>query len=89
MPGAIRKFKKSVGWKIDKFRFNNSLAINGTILRFAYRKIDIQRRTFSNFWDFCCSYHKIIAVGMLVSDRGDRKKRIFRNELDRIFYLKK
>ena len=60
--GAIKKFKKSVGWTIDKFRLNELLAINGTILRFAYRKTDVQRRTFSKFWDFCSSYHRIIAV---------------------------
>ena len=29
------EIKKSVGWTIDKFRLNNSLAINGTILRVA------------------------------------------------------
>ena len=39
--GAITKLKISVGWTIDKFWLNNSLAINGTILRFAYRKIDV------------------------------------------------
>ena len=46
--GAITKLKISVGWTTDKFWLNNSLAINGTILRFAYRKIDVQRRTFAN-----------------------------------------
>ena len=46
---AITKLKKGVERTIDKFRFNNSLAINGTILRFAYQKIDVQRSTFSNF----------------------------------------
>ena len=53
--GAITKFKKSVVWTINKFWFNNSLAINGTVLGFAYQKIDVQRSTFSNFWNFCCS----------------------------------
>ena len=38
--GTITKLKKSVGRTIDKSRLNNSLAINGTLLRFAYRKID-------------------------------------------------
>ena len=56
--GAIIKFKKSVGWTIDKFWLNNSMVINGTILSFAYQKMDDQRRTFSSFWDFCCSYHE-------------------------------
>ena len=60
--GAITKLKISVGWTTDKFWLNNSLAINGMILRFAYRKIDVQRRTCTSFWDFCCSYHQIIAV---------------------------
>ena len=46
----------------DKFWLNNSLAINFTILRFAYRKMDVQKRTCTNFWYFCCSYHQIIAV---------------------------
>ena len=53
--GAITKLKKSVGWTIDKFRLNNSRVINGTILRFSYRKIEVQRSTFANFWDFYCS----------------------------------
>ena len=53
--GSITKLKKSVGWTIDKFRLNNSLAINDKILRFAYREIDVQSCTFSNFWDFCCT----------------------------------
>ena len=44
--GAIAKLKKSVRWTIDKFWLNNLLAINGTILRFAYRKLDVQRLTF-------------------------------------------
>ena len=74
-PEALSKLKKSVGWTIDKFRLNNSLAINGTILRFAYRKIDVQRRTCTNFWDFCCSYHQIIAVWILVSEGRDKKGR--------------
>ena len=39
--GAITKFKKSVGWTIGKFRLNNSRVINGTILRFSYRIIDV------------------------------------------------
>ena len=69
--GAITKFKKSVGWTIDKFRLNNSLAINSTILRFAYRNIDVQRRTFSNFWDFCC--YQQIAVRTLVWEERDKK----------------
>ena len=60
--GAITELKKGVGWTIDKFRLNNSLVINDTILRFSYRKIDVQRRTFSNFWDFCCCKHQVIAV---------------------------
>ena len=60
--GVISKLKKSVGWTIDKFRLNKSLVINGTILKFVYREIDIQRRTFSNFWEFYCRYHQIIAV---------------------------
>ena len=60
--GAVTKLKISVGLTIDKFRLNNFLAINGTILRFAYRKIDVQRQTFSNFWGFYCSYHQILAV---------------------------
>ena len=60
--GAITEFKKSVGWTIDKFRLNNSLVINDTILRFSYRKIDVQRCTISNFWDFCCCKHQVIAV---------------------------
>ena len=34
--GAITELKKSVGWTIDKFRLNNSLVINDTILRFSY-----------------------------------------------------
>ena len=55
MFGGYYKIKKSVGWRIDKFRLSNSLVINGTILRFAYRKIDVQRYTFSNFCNFCCS----------------------------------
>ena len=46
---AITKLKKSVTWTIDKFRLNNSLVINGTILRFAYQEIDVQRRKFTNF----------------------------------------
>ena len=60
--GAITELKKSVGWTIDKFRLNNSLVINDTILRFSYPKIDVPRRTFSNFWDFCCCKHQVIAV---------------------------
>ena len=36
--GSITKFKKSVGWTIDKFWLNNSMVINGTILSFAYQK---------------------------------------------------
>ena len=36
--GAITKLKKSIGWTIDKFRLNNSLAINGTILRLHIKK---------------------------------------------------
>ena len=56
--GSITKFKKSVGWTIDKFWLNNSMVINGTILSFAYQKMDVQRRKFSSFWDFCCSYHE-------------------------------
>ena len=46
---------------------------NGTILRFAYRKVDVQRRMFTIFWDFCCSYHQIIAAWILVSE-GQNKK---------------
>ena len=71
--GAITNLKISVGWTTDKFWLNNSLAINGTILRFAYRKIDVQRRTCTNFWDFCCSYHQIIAVWILVLEGRDKK----------------
>ena len=59
---AITKLKKSVGWIIDKFRWNDSLVIHGTILKFVYRKINVQKRAVSNFWDFCCSYHQIIVV---------------------------
>ena len=73
--GAITELKKSVGWTIDKFRLNNSLVINDTILRFSYRKIDVQRRTFSNFWDFCCCKHQVIAVWILVSEGRDKKGR--------------
>ena len=36
--GSITKFKKSVGWTIDKFWLNNSMVINGMILSFAYQK---------------------------------------------------
>ena len=71
--GSITKLKISVGWTTGKFWLNNSLAINGMILRFAYRKIDVQRRTCTNFWDFCCSYHQIIAVWILVSEGRDKK----------------
>ena len=67
------EIEKSVGWTIDKFRLDNSLAINGTILRFAYWKIDVQRRTFANFWDFCCSYHQIMTVWILVLEGRDKK----------------
>ena len=70
---AITKLKTRVGWTIDKFRLNNSLAINGIILRFAYQKIDVQRRTFSNFGDFCCSYYQIIAAWILASEGWDKK----------------
>ena len=59
--GAITKFLKSVGCTIDKFWLNNLLVINVTILRFAYQKIDVQRRTFSKIWDFCYNYHQIVA----------------------------
>ena len=64
--GAVTKFFKNVGWAIDKFRSDNSLAINGAILRFAYQKIDAQRGTFANFWDFSYSYHHgpIIRTGI-------------------------
>ena len=71
--GAITKLKISVGWTVDKFWLNNSLAINGTIMRFAYRKINVQRRTFTSFGDFCCSYHQIIAIWILVSEGRDKK----------------
>ena len=67
------KLKKSVGWTIDKFRLNNSLVIKATILRFAYRKIDVQRRMFSNFWDFCCSYHQKMTLWTLLSEGRDEK----------------
>ena len=60
--GAITELKKSVGWTIDKFRLNNFLVINDTILRFSYRKINVQRCMFSNFWDFYCCKHQVIAV---------------------------
>ena len=58
----VRNLKKSIGWTINNFRLNNSLAINCTILRFSYRKKDVQRRRFSNFQNFSCRYHQIIAV---------------------------
>ena len=71
--GAITKLKESLGWAIDKFRLKNSLTNIDTTLRFAYRKIDFQGRTYSNFWDLCCSYHQIIAVWNLVWEERDKK----------------
>ena len=71
--GLLKTFKKSAGWTINKFWLNNSVAITGTILRSAYKEIDIQRRTFSNFWNFYCSYYQIIAVWILVSEGRDKK----------------
>ena len=71
--GAITKLKKSIGWTIDKFRLNNSLAINGRIWRFAYRKIEVQRCTFLIFWNFCCSYHRIMAASISLSEGRDKK----------------
>ena len=65
--------KKSGGWTINRLRLNNSLTINGTTFRIAYRNIDVHRRTFSNFWGFCCSYHQIIAVLVLMSEGRDEK----------------
>ena len=56
------EIKNKCRWTTDKFWLNNSQEVNGMILRFAYRTIDVQRRTCMNFWDFCCSYHQIIAV---------------------------
>ena len=56
--GALTKFKKNVEWAIDKFRLNNSLAINGKILRFEYGQIAVQRRPFSNFYDFAVASTK-------------------------------
>ena len=50
--GAIMKLKISVGWTTDKFWLNNSRAINGTILRFAYRKMtskDVRVQIFGIF----------------------------------------
>ena len=66
-------YLKSVRYTIDMFPLNNSLANNGKILRFAYRKIDIQRRTFSNCWDFCSSYYQITAVLILVLEGLNKK----------------
>ena len=71
--GLLKTFKKSAGWTINKFWLNNSVAITGTILRSAYKEIDIQRRTFSNFWNFYCSYYQIIAVWILLSEGRDKK----------------
>ena len=47
------KFKKSVGMTIDKFRLDN-----GTILRFAYRKIDVEELTFQNIGIFAAATTK-------------------------------
>ena len=43
-------------------------------MRFEYQKTHVQRLTFSNFWDFCCSYHQIVAVGTLVLEGRDKKR---------------
>ena len=59
---------------IDRFRLNNSQVINGTILIFTFRKNDVVRRTFSSFWDFCCCYHQIIAISILISEGRDKKR---------------
>ena len=49
-----------------------------------------RRKTYiSKFWNFCCSYQQIIAVWILVSKGREKKRRICRNELEQIFYLKK
>ena len=49
------------------------MATNDTILRFADRKVDVQRCTFTNVWNFYFSYHQIIAVWILVLEGRDKK----------------
>ena len=71
--GAITKFKKSVGWTIDRFLLDISLVINEGILTFSYWKIGVSRYTFWNFWHLCNSYHQTVAIWILVSERQDKK----------------
>ena len=56
--GPLRNLKINVGQTIDKYRLKNSLAINGAILRFAYQKMDVRRRAFSDYSHFAVATTK-------------------------------
>ena len=70
-PGAITKLKRNGRWTMDKFQSWD----------FSYWKIDVQRRTLSNFGDFFCSYHEIITVWILALEGRDKKGRFLETNL--------